>query len=155
MGQYQLVCSIFDEPASKLMGTGHQGFSTGDADIDYRIESLEELQANEMTDIVEAHYRRLIPAFASDLNISPDASVYPEWNNLRVMSDQQRADVNLKNRQADQIAYQAQAIDNFEFRERLANDPVSGFDNLEIPEEPEETADGEEASESAAQPPEV
>lgn len=139
MGQYQLVCSILDVPASKLMGTGHSGFSTGDADIDYYIESLEELQANELTEIVLAHYRRLIPAFADDLGISKEASIYPEWNALRVMSDADKAEVNLKNRQADQIAFQSQAIDSYELRERLINDPYSGFDNLEMVEDEDDT----------------
>lgn len=164
MGQYQLVCSIFDEPASKLMGTGHQGFSTGDADIDYRIESLEELQANEMTEIVEAHYRRLIPSYARDLDIAPSASVYPDWLPLRVMSDAEVSDVNLKNRQADLIAFQMQAVDNYEIRERLVNDPNSGFDNLPMPEpeedpeaepEPQEPVSGEETEEDSAQSSEV
>jgi phage-related protein (TIGR01555 family) len=153
MGQYQLVCSIFAEPASKLMGTGSQGFSTGDADIDYRIESLEELQANEMTDIVDAHYRRLIPSYAADLQMKPDASIYPEWLPLRVMSDGDVADINLKNRQADQLLFQMQAIDNFEVRQRLIDDPNSGFNALEMPAE-EEDDDGEETG-SEANAPEV
>lgn len=161
MGQYQLVCSILDVPASKLMGTGHSGFSTGETDNDYYIESLEEIQSNEMTDIVQAHYRRLIPSHASDLGIDPSADIYPEWMPLKVMSDAEIADVNLKNRQADQIAYQMQGIDNYEVRQRLINDPYSGFDNLTMPEEdddlPKEEADtdGEEAPESPDQPPEV
>jgi hypothetical protein len=153
MGQYQLVCSIFGEPASKLMGTGSQGFSTGDADIDYRIESLEELQSNEMTDIVDAHYRRLIPSYATDLQMDPDTSIYPQWLPLRVMSDGDVADINLKNRQADQLLFQMQAIDNFEVRQRLIDDPNSGFNALEMPTE-DELDDGEETG-SAANAPEV
>lgn len=160
MGQYQLVCSILDVPASKLMGTGHQGFSTGEQDGDYYIESLEEIQANEMTDIVQAHYRRLIPSHAADLGIQPTTDVYPEWNPLKVMSDKEIAEVNFNNRQADKLAYEMQAIDNYEVRERLINDPYSGFDNLKMPEEDElpdneADTDGEEAPESPAQPPEV
>ena len=138
MGQYQLVCAILDVPASKLLGTGHNGFSTGETDSDYYIESLEELQANEMTDIITAHYARLVPSYAEDLGISAETELYPEWRPLKVMSDQEIAAINLQNRQADQIAFASQAIDNYELRERLLNDPYSGFDNLEPVEEDDE-----------------
>lgn len=129
-GQYQIVCGILSVPASKLMGTGHTGFSTGETDNDYYIETLEELQANEMTDIANAHYRRLVAAYSDDLQINPNTEIHPEWNPLKVLSDADIADINLKNRQADAVAYQSQAVDNFEMRERLINDPYSGFDNL-------------------------
>lgn len=135
MGQYLLVCSIFGIPASKLMGSGHSGFGDGQQDGDYYIENLEEIQSSDMTPLVEAHYRRLIPAYAGDISIDPSTSIIPAWRALKVMSYADIAAVNLQNRQADQIAYQAQAIDNYEFRERLINDPNSGFDNLTMPEE--------------------
>lgn len=151
-GQYQIVCGVFDTPASKLMGTGHTGFSTGETDNDYYIETLEELQANDMTEVIHAHYRRLIPSFASDLGINPDTDVTPDWLPMKVLSDGDIADINLKNRQADLVAFQSQAIDNIELRERLMNDPYSGFDNLAEYEDIDETlptetdADGQETT---------
>ena len=142
MGQYQLVCAIFDEPASKLLGTGHSGFSTGDADIDMRNESLEQLQSNEMSRIVESHYERLVASYGSRLQLPQGTELTAEWLPLSVLTDGERADINLKNRQADQIAYTAQAIDNYELRERMINDPNSGFNGLEMPEpEPTEAAE--------------
>lgn len=153
MGQYQLVCSILDVPASRLLGTGHQGFSTGDADIDYYIEELEELQGNDMTDVILAHYQRLIPSMSRDLGIDPSASVYPEWRAMRVMSDAEIADVNLKNRQADQIAWSMQAVSNEEIRDRMIADRFSGYEGLEPLDDTEEEElmqDGQEAEENPA-----
>ncbi len=149
MGQYQLVCSILDVPGSRLLGTGHTGFSTGESDVEYYIEELEEVQANDMTDIVDAHYRRLIPSMSADIGLQPGTSIYPKWRPLRVMSDAEIADVNLKNRQADQLAYTMQAVSNEEIRERIRADQNSGYENLE-PLDDLEADDGEEAEESTA-----
>ena len=150
MGQYQLVCSILGVPASKLMGTGHSGFSTGDADIDYYIEELEELQANELTDFLMAHYRRLIPSASASLGLDAEASVYPKWRPLRVMSDADIASVNLANRQADKLAWDMQAVSNEEVRDRMRADRHSGYESLEQLDDLEVDG-GEETEENSAQ----
>lgn len=149
MGQYQLVCSILDVPGSRLLGTGHTGFSTGESDVEYYIEELEEVQANDMTDIIDAHYRRLIPSMSADLGVDTDTSIYPDWRPMRVMSDSDVADVNLKNRQADQLAFTMQAVSNEEVRERMRADKNSGYENLE-PLDDLESDDGQEAEENTA-----
>lgn len=135
MVQYQLICSIFDAPASKILGTGHQGFSTGEADIDQYVESLEELQYNEMTPIVQAHYQRLIPSIGRSIGIEDGMGIDVHWNPIKVMSEAEISDVRLKNTQADQALYNIGAVDNFDVRERIINDANSGYEGLEMPEE--------------------
>lgn len=134
MNQYQLVCSIFDTPASKMLETGHNGFSTGETDDDYYIQTLEEVRANTMNLIVEAHYARLLPSeITPKLGIAP--TIEPVWNPLKVMSESERADVRLKNSQADAAWFQTGAIDNVDIRDRLSKDRYSGFEGLAMPEQ--------------------
>ena len=93
-----------------------------------RNESLEQLQSNEMSRIVESHYERLVASYGSRLQLPQGTELTAEWLPLSVLTDGERADINLKNRQADQIAYTAQAIDNPETLEfvtrRAADAPV-------------------------------
>lgn len=146
MTQYQLVCSIAGTPASKLLGTGHGGFSTGETDDDYYIQEVESLQGNEMEEIVEAHYKRLIPsAIEPKINVEPELQT--NWNPLKVMSANEIADVRVKNSQADVNWFNTGAVDNIDIRERMIGDEDSGFEGMEALEVMEENdADTEESA---------
>ena len=87
MGQYAIVCAIFGDPVSKIMGSGHSGFSTGETDDDYYTQELEEMQGNDIQEICEAHYERLMPSMG--LEQMPEII----WNPIKVMSEKEEAEV--------------------------------------------------------------
>ena len=147
MTQYQLVCSIIGAPSTKILGVSPKGFSTGESDSDNYIEDVEELQGNDMTEIAEAHYARLIPStLAKELGVS-DLEIDINWRPIKVMSEKEIADTNFSKSQADMAAFNTGAIDNIDIRQRLVNDKQSGYSGLKMPTEiiePEDTEIGEE-----------
>lgn len=58
MNQYQLIASIAEVPATKLLGTSPKGFNaTGDAEAeDYR-QSLESIQTHDLQPLLDKHYQ--------------------------------------------------------------------------------------------------
>jgi hypothetical protein len=138
--QYEIVCSIFDIPASKLLGTGHNGFSTGETDEDYYISSLETLQGTDLEDIANAHYQRLIPSL---FNESFDVEVV--WKPLKVMSDKDLAEVNNLNSQTAVNEANIGAIDAVDERNRLIEDKNSGYSGMEALDVIDDDPETEEA----------
>lgn len=129
MTQYQLVCSVFDTPASKLLGTGHSGFSTGETDDDYYIQSIEEIQGNDMTTIIEAHYARLMPSCLTPYaNI--ESMIEPVWNPIKVMSENEKADVLTKVSTALVNLVNTGAIDNIDVQDYLVKQKDLGFEGI-------------------------
>lgn len=129
MTQYQLVCSVFDTPASKLLGTGHSGFSTGETDDDYYIQSIEEIQGNDMSTIIEAHYQRLMPSsLAPKLGIT--AMIEPVWNPIKVMSQNEKADVLTKVANAMVALTGTGGIDSIDVQDYLVKQKELGFEGL-------------------------
>lgn len=146
MNQYQLVCAEFGIPASKLLGTGHGGFSTGETDDDYWIQGVEELQGNEYQEIIDAHLARLIPSeLERKIGVSDDLCV--KWNPLKVMSDAEIATVRLTNAQADVAWINTGAIDATDIRQRITKDKNSGFDGIELRETDYELDDDKKTTE--------
>lgn len=146
MTQFHLACAIIGGPVSKILGTGHSGFSTGETDDDFWIQGVEELQGNEMAEIVEAHFARLIPSeITPKLNITPELDI--TWNPLKVMSAQEVATTRLANSQADAQWQTTGAIDDVDIRQRITKDPNSGFDGIEMRDSDYEVDDGEETTE--------
>ena len=143
MTQYHLVCAELGVPASKLLGTGHAGFGTGETDDDYYIEEVEELQHSDMTEIVEAHYARLKPSVL-DSKIG-DVDLCPEWEPIKVMSELDIADVNNKNANTAALWFNMGAIDNIDAREHLASSEISMFSGISMPEVVDELDEDEDA----------
>lgn len=136
--QYHLVSSIFDVPVSKLYGTGHDGFSTGETDEDYYIASLETLQSTDLEEIAEGHYDRLIPSEMNEENFL-DIS----WNPMKVLSEKEIADINESKSRTDRAYWDMNAIGEVDVRERLAADPNSGYSGIEMPEIEEDEEDSQ------------
>lgn len=139
MTQYQLACSIIGAPSTEIMGVSPKGFSTGESDSDNYIEDVEEEQGNDMTEIAEAHYARLIPStLAKEFGIS-DLEIDINWRPIKVMSEKEIADTNFSKSQSDMAAFNTGAIDNIDIRQRLVNDKQSGYSGLGMPTEIIET----------------
>lgn len=146
--QYEVVCAIFGDPVSKIMGTGHGGLGTGETDEDYYISNVEQLQGDELEAIGQAHYARLIPA-----EIKPRFDVEPEiemsWRPLKVMSAKEIAEINNINANTDAILESLGSIDRIDIAKRLIADKISGYSGIEEPiieddEEPDFDGDDQE-----------
>lgn len=135
MTQYQLVCSEFGIPATKLLGTSPKGFSSGDTDNDIYLEDVEELQGNDMNEIAQAHYARLIPSSLSKaLNIK-DLEIELTWRPLKIQSESEISTARSNNANADAALFNTGAIDNIDIRQKLINDKNSGYSGLKMPDE--------------------
>lgn len=161
MTQYQLVASIAEVPATKLLGTTPKGFnSTGDAEAeDYRI-MLESIQSNDLTPILERHHQLVMRSvIRPKIGLPEDVECEVSWRPLDSPTAQEWADVNLKKAQAA-VAYAGiGAIDGEDVRNQLRRDKDSDYFGLaeDVPQDdlltgiptPDE-ADGAQPSESAA-----
>lgn len=135
MTQYQLVCSEFGIPATKLLGTSPKGFSSGDTDNDIYLEDVEELQGNDMNEIAQAHYARLIPSSLSKaLNIK-DLEIELTWRPLKIQSESEISTARSNNANADAALFNTGAIDNIDIRQKLINDKNSGYSGMKMPDE--------------------
>lgn len=139
MTQYQLVASIAEVPATKLLGTTPKGFnSTGESEAeDYRI-MLESIQANDLDPLLERHHQLVwLSAIKPKFGITEDIEVETSWRPLDSPTAQEWADVNLKKAQAA-VAYAGiGAIDGEDVREQLRRDKDSDYFGLaeDIPQD--------------------
>ncbi len=127
MLNYQVIALIADIPIIKLMNTSPKGFSNGDGENKMYIESVEELQGNEMLLIAKEHHKRVIASnFGTDkFNIDVN------WNPLNTVSEVDLSTINLNRVNADAVSIQSGIIDEEEGRGRLNSDKNSGYNNLE------------------------
>ena len=128
MTQYQLVCAELDIPASKLLGTGHSGMGTGETDDDYYIQSVEEIQGNDMTQIIEAHYSRLSASALKPNGI--ESEIEPVWNPIKVKSEKEQADILLATSTALTNLVNTGAIDAIDVQTYLDKKKDLGFEGL-------------------------
>lgn len=138
MTQYQLVAATANTPATKLLGTSPKGFNaTGEHEIDSYHEELESIQEHDYDPIIERHLTCLmksevIPKFGVDFEVDI------EWNPLAVESRKEKAEINELNSRTAMNYSGVGAVDNYDIRQALINDPDSGYDGMEMPEEGEE-----------------
>jgi len=137
MTQYQLVASIANVPATKLLGTSPKGFNaTGEYEAENYREELESIQANDMAALINRHHEILIRSeVCPKFKISP-FSTDVVFEPLDSMTEAELADVNLKEAQRDQVLQATGAISGEDIRNRLINDPRSGYNGLT--DEPED-----------------
>lgn len=132
MTQYQLVAAIAEVPGTKLLGTQPKGFnSTGEYEEASYHESLESLQENDMTPMLERHHQLVIKSDV--LPKFPDVqpfTVTAVWQPLDAMTALEQAQLNLLKAQADTTYVAAGAIDGQDIRKRIINDPQSGYNGL-------------------------
>lgn len=136
MTQYQLVAAAANVPAVKLLGTSPKGFNTtGEFEEANYHEELESIQAHDLTPLIERHHLLLIQS-----EIAPFFSIQPfpttvNWNPLDAMTAKEQADLNKAKADTGQVLMASGAIDGNDERQRIINDPVSGYSGL-IDEEP-------------------
>lgn len=148
MTQYQLVAAASNVPATKLLGTTPKGFnSTGEYEEANYHEMLESLQTHGLTPLIQRHHLLVIKS-----DLSPTYGEIPTevvWEPLDAMTAKEQAEVNKMNADTDAVLATAGAIDGFDIRQRIINDPTSGYNGLEgEPPTPEEPTDPNDEPES-------
>lgn len=142
MTQYQLVAAESNVPAVKLLGTSPKGFNaTGEHEEANYHEELRSIQINEMQPLLERHHLLLIKSeIAPKFNIAefPTAVV---WNPLDTFTAKELAELNKMKGETDSVLSAAGAIDGVDIRNRLINDPTSGYNGIEE-REVEESSEG-------------
>ena len=131
MTQYQLVAAAANVPAVKLLGTSPKGFNTtGEFEEANYHEELESIQTHDLTPLIERHHLLLIRSeIAPKFNIAPfDTTVV--WNSLDAMTAEEQAELNRKNAETGRILQESGAIDGADERQRIINDPDSGYTGL-------------------------
>lgn len=139
MTNYQLVASIAEMPATKLLGTTPKGFnSTGDYETDTYHEMLGSIQVNDMEPLIERHMMCLIRSEIAPVhNDGKIFGVDVVWNPLSELDAVELSAKNKTDAESDQILVTIGAVTAAEVRERLSNDEHSGFRNIptEVPDD--------------------
>ena len=138
MTQYQLVAALAGMPATELIETSPKGFNaTGEFEKESWYDTLETIQEDSYTPLLERHYQILIRS-----EIAPKHEIEAFgfdicWKPLDSPTAKELAEINEINSRTDQQLQNAGAIDSFEVRERIIADPNSGYNGLQPFEEME------------------
>lgn len=132
MTQYQLVAAAANVPATKLLGTTPKGFNaTGEYEESSYHEYLESIQENELQELVDGHYLRLVRSFIAPKFAMETFELDVVWKPVDSPTAAEQAELNSKKADTDSKLVAAGAIDGFDVRQRLINDPDSGYHGLE------------------------
>lgn len=147
-GQYELVAAAAGVPYTKLMGTVPKGMNaTGEYDEASYHEYLESIQTNDLTVVLERHHALLIRSEISPEYNVPVFKTKIEWNSLDARTAEEQAALNKMKAETDEKNIMIGAISPNEARNRLINDPESGYNGLAEDEAPGgEGGDPEEES---------
>lgn len=138
MTQYQLVASAANVPSVKLLGTPPKGFNaTGEFEEANYHEELESIQTHDLTPLIQRHHLLVIRSeVAPEFDIEPFETTI-NWNELDAMTTKEQAELNKLKAESGQLLITSGAIDPVDERDRLRNDPKSGYINLND-DEPDE-----------------
>lgn len=136
MTQYQLVAAAANVPVVKLLGTTPKGFNaTGEYEESSYHEELESIQTHDLTPLIERHHLLLIKSeVAPKFKVKPFSTTV-SWNSLDAMTADELANVNKTRAETDNILMTSGAIDGEDIRNRIINDPKSGYNGMEADEE--------------------
>lgn len=136
MSQYQLVAAVANVPATKLLGTTPKGFnSTGEHEESSYHEELESLQASHLTPFLERYYAILMRSEIAPLFSIEPFEITVAWNTLDSVNATELAAINKAKADTGQVLIQSGAIDAQDERQRVVNDPQSGYNGLDHTEE--------------------
>jgi phage-related protein (TIGR01555 family) len=151
MTQWQLACSIVEVPGTKMLGTQPKGFnSTGEFEESSYHETLESLQENDITPLIEKHHQLLIKSEVVPLFNCALFETTISWKPLDVMTAVEQAQLNLIKSQTDEVYVALGAIDGADARARIIADPDSGYNGIKLQAPPPLPEPGAGASGGAA-----
>lgn len=146
--QYQLVCAAANVPATKMLGTAAKGLNaTGEGDESNYHEELETVQTD-VDPLIARHHLCVIRSTVAPKFSIPVFDVEHTWNPLDTPTAEELAQTNKTKAETDKILVEATALDGHDVRARLAKDPQSGYDGIELidplapPADPEADDDG-------------
>lgn len=151
MTQYQLVAAAANMPATKLLGTSPKGFNASGLyeEASYH-EELESIQEHDLSPLIEGHHIRLIRSEIMPKFDIPKFSTEVAWKPVDSPTALELAEINQKKADTDNALVQSGGIDGFDVRQRLINDPDSGYNGIEaiVPGGPGDR-EAEQAAEAA------
>lgn len=126
MTQYQLVAAIAKVPSAKLMGTSPKGFNaTGDHETKSYHEHLESVQKF-LSPLLTRHHELLARS-----QWGVELPVKHTWNRVDSFTAKELAELNhMKAQTGEILVTTVAAISSDEERNRLKNDPLSGYGHL-------------------------
>jgi len=141
MTQYQLVAAIAEVPAVKLLGTSPKGFNTtGEFEEASYHEHLKSIQTHYLTPLLDRHHLLLIKSEILPKYGAEDFNVRIVWASLDSTTGKEKAEINLSKAQTGVALVQSGAIDGEDERQRVTQDPDSGYNGLKdrevLPEDP-------------------
>lgn len=143
MTQYQLAASVANVPATKLLGTQPEGFNaTGDYEQSVYREDLESIQSNDMTPLLETHYRLL----AKSEGIALPAEIAIQWIPVDSPTAKEWAEIEKIKADRDVALFNTGAVDAEDIRNRLREDREGDYHNLEDAEFVDAEENGHEAA---------
>ncbi len=130
MQQYLLVASVADIPVARLLGTSPSGLNaTGEFEMASYYDSVSTLQENSFSPFVERHHAILMRSMGFDFAIEHN------WRPLDTPTAESQANVNKLKADADSVLILAGVVSPAEARQRLRQDPDSGYNFLTDEEE--------------------
>lgn len=128
MTNYQLVAAAARVPATKLMGTSPKGFNaSGEYEESSYHEELETIQ-QDINILVDRHHLLVKRSYLSAEQQTFD--FHAVWAPTDSPTKKEAADIRLANAQSDMQLIQTGAIDEYDVRDRLRNDPNSGYSGI-------------------------
>ena len=133
MTQYQLVASIAQMPATKLLKTTPKGFNaTGEFELKDYIQSLQALQENDMLPLINRHLQLYTKSkYGKDLHITA------KFNPIDIPTQETKASINTSLASMVSQLVSAGVISPEEAREKLQADEFAGFNFIDASNAPE------------------
>ncbi|EPZ7239211.1 DUF1073 domain-containing protein [Citrobacter freundii] len=124
MTEYQLVASVAEMPATKLLGTSPKGFNpTGDFEMSAYRETLAGIQEHSCTPFLNRHYQLLTK---SEFGEAMDVEVV--WNPLDEPTETEQAQTGLAKAQTAQIYQDLGVVSAQQNQQKLKDDESSGYE---------------------------
>lgn len=125
MNQFQLVASISETPATKLLETSPKGFNaTGEFEEKSYHERLETVQSSQYNPLLAHHYELMVKSEGWDFRVEV------AWNPVDAKTAEAQAEINDKKSTTGERLINAGVISPDEERKRIIRDKNSGYTGL-------------------------
>ena len=129
----EYVAALFNEPVTKMWGLSPAGFNTGDSDMQSHYDNIASLQHN----MFDAPMARIVKILQLNKFGVVDDSIRFEFSPLSEDDEEKKVANNKTKAETDAIYMEAGTISPEEARQRLIDDPDSGYNNLEPYDSPQ------------------
>lgn len=155
MTQYALVAAAANVPVTKLLGTPPKGMdATGEYDEASYHEEVESIQEEIATPFLERHHVCLMRSYIAPKFAMAPVDTEVNWKPLDSYTTKELAEINKVKADTASAYVTAGAVDGYDVRQALINDPDSGFNGLDpiVPGGPGDREAQQEAQAALEQP---